>query len=113
MRSLEYQGDIADFVTQMRDLNDRVCATGAAYRSIVKGRIPEEIIRMMYNQGGIPLEDEELMAQLVAAGRIVEDIKADEYRKKKSTANHDRPKTEEKKKAPEGKGKKAVRPGKA
>jgi hypothetical protein len=78
MRALKYEGDMDDYVTQMEELNGRVGAHGATFRAIVRSALPEEVTKMIYSRaGGIPRDDEEFLAAVREAGRVVEEMRRD------------------------------------
>jgi hypothetical protein len=79
MRELKYEGDIDHYVTQLREYNDIVCSHGPAFRYIIRQALPRNILQMVYNHtGGMPQEDEEFLAAVQSAGRVVEMMKRDE-----------------------------------
>lgn len=75
MRSLKYDGDIEQYLTEIMDLNDTVEWSGVTLQTHISRILPDEITRLVYSRhGAIPSTDEEFLEQIREAGRIYENM---------------------------------------
>lgn len=59
MRSLKYDGDIEQYLTEIMDLNDVVEWSGITLQTHIYRLLPDEITRLVYSRhGGIPSTDD-------------------------------------------------------
>lgn len=75
MRKLKYDGDIAQYLTELLDLNEVVQWSGTTFQHHITRTIPSEISRLVYSRlGGMPTTDEDFISAIQEAGQIYENM---------------------------------------
>jgi len=73
IKALRYEGSIQDFLSILEELNSTVALTGSGLQDIIRSQITPEIRRAIYHKmGGLPEDDEALIAAVREAGIIEE-----------------------------------------
>ncbi|KAK7754393.1 hypothetical protein SLS62_003686 [Diatrype stigma] len=75
MKSLTYQGDTVQYLTELLDLNEVVQWSGVTFQNHISQTLPDEITRLVYSrQGAMPDSDEDFLAAIQEAGQIYENM---------------------------------------
>jgi hypothetical protein len=75
MHALKYNGDIAQYLTELTALNEDVQWSGTTFQTHICQSLPNDIIKMVYSrQGGIPETDEDFLAAVQESGLIYENM---------------------------------------
>ncbi|KAI4858491.1 hypothetical protein F4820DRAFT_463194 [Hypoxylon rubiginosum] len=75
MSELKYHGDVAQYLTEMLDLNESVQWSGTTFQNHIAKTLPDEITKLVYSrQGGLPDSDEEFIDAIQEAGQIYENM---------------------------------------
>ncbi|KAK3684195.1 hypothetical protein B0T22DRAFT_384088 [Podospora appendiculata] len=77
MQELRYQGDTAQYITEMLDLNEEVQWSGTAFQTHISRTLPNKITDLVYSRlGRLPTNDEEFLDAIQEAGQIYENMMA-------------------------------------
>lgn len=75
MTELKYQGDTAQYITELLDLNEVVQWSGTTFQNHISKTLPDEITKLVYSrQGAVPESDEDFLAAIQEAGQIYENM---------------------------------------
>ncbi|WPJ62585.1 hypothetical protein SMAC4_10745 [Sordaria macrospora] len=75
MEELKYNGDTAEYLTELLDLNETVGWAGTTFQNQIARTLPSKITELMYSmRGGVPETDDEFISAVREAGRVYENM---------------------------------------